>query len=143
MNGKLTQSQRIELLLTKREDFLKADGSKPAAIGIDFFCGVGGLSLGAMMAGVDVRCAFDSDPHAVETYRWSHPTTKVFKYGIRDIKPSDLGINGSETIRFDGQHCQRFSASGRQAQAPEDQKKLLSRISSHGIFLPIQLNFPL
>ena len=61
MNGKLTPSQRTELLRTQHEEFLKAGGSKPAAIGIDLFCGAGGLSLGALMAGVDVRWAFDID----------------------------------------------------------------------------------
>lgn len=36
---------------------------------IDAFCGAGGLSLGLLRAGFDVRAAFDLDHFSIETYR--------------------------------------------------------------------------
>lgn len=42
-------------------------------IGVDIFSGAGGLSLGAEMAGYDIRMAVEKDKSAAATYRCNHP----------------------------------------------------------------------
>ncbi len=42
-------------------------------IGVDLFCGAGGMTLGAKMAGIDVMFAVEADPHAATTYAANHP----------------------------------------------------------------------
>lgn len=42
-------------------------------IGVDLFAGAGGMSLGASMAGVDVRLAVEIDVNAAATYKHNHP----------------------------------------------------------------------
>ena len=44
-------------------------------IGIDIFSGAGGLSLGAEMAGFEIRYAVEKDKSAAATYRHNHPNT--------------------------------------------------------------------
>jgi DNA (cytosine-5)-methyltransferase 1 len=40
--------------------------SKAALIGVDLFCGAGGMTLGAKRAGIDVAFAVESDPNQIE-----------------------------------------------------------------------------
>ena len=54
---------------------------KQKMIGVDLFAGAGGLSLGAQMAGVDVKLAIESDEHAAATYKHNHPETEVMVSG--------------------------------------------------------------
>lgn len=44
---------------------------------VDLFCGAGGSSIGARMAGAQIIAAVDSDPLAVATYRDNFPKAKV------------------------------------------------------------------
>lgn len=44
---------------------------------VDLFCGAGGSSVGARMAGAQIVAAVDSDPLAVATYRANFPEAKV------------------------------------------------------------------
>ncbi len=46
-------------------------------IGIDLFAGAGGMSLGAIAAGVNVALAVECDPDAAVTYSHNHPDTPV------------------------------------------------------------------
>ena len=83
-------------------------------IGIDIFSGAGGLSLGAEMAGFDVRLAVEKDKCAAETYRRNHPATKLLEGDIHDIDPLEhlhLLPNENVTIVFGGPPCQGFSTS--------------------------------
>lgn len=83
-------------------------------IGIDIFSGAGGLSLGAEMAGFDVRLAVEKDKCATETYRRNHPATKLIEGDIHDIDPLEhlhLLPNENVTIVFGGPPCQGFSTS--------------------------------
>ena len=41
-------------------------------IGIDIFSGAGGLSLGAVMAGIDVKCVIEINPSAAKTFQFNH-----------------------------------------------------------------------
>lgn len=83
-------------------------------IGIDLFSGAGGLSLGAEMAGYDVRLAVEKDKCAAETYRRNHPSTLLLEGDIHDIDPLEhlhLLPNENVTIVFGGPPCQGFSTS--------------------------------
>ena len=83
-------------------------------IGIDIFSGAGGLSLGAEMAGFDVRLAVEKDKCAAETYRRNHPATLLLEGDIHDIAPLEhlhLLPNENVTIVFGGPPCQGFSTS--------------------------------
>lgn len=84
------------------------------AIGIDIFSGAGGLSLGAEMAGVEVRLAVEKDHFAAETYRKNHIGTLLLEGDIHDIDPLEhLQLMPGEdvTIVFGGPPCQGFSTS--------------------------------
>ncbi len=83
-------------------------------IGVDIFCGAGGLSLGAEMAGYDIRMAVEKDQSAAATYRLNHPGTLVLEDDIHNIRPQDrLALRDDERvfIVFGGPPCQGFSTS--------------------------------
>lgn len=91
--------------------FLAKKGSEMR--GIDLFSGAGGMSIGAAMAGVDVRYAIESDPHAALTFSDNHANTKVFSQDIRKIRADDLKLPRSklQSVVFGGPPCQGFSTS--------------------------------
>ncbi|MCH7558127.1 MAG: DNA cytosine methyltransferase [Planctomycetes bacterium] len=80
-------------------------------IGIDLFAGAGGMSLGAVQAGIDVRVAIEIDPHAAKSYAQNHPKTEVLVADIRSIRKLPITRNGEPTIIFGGPPCQGFSTS--------------------------------
>src|SRR5689334_2616667 len=80
-------------------------------IGIDLFSGAGGMSLGARMAGIDVKLSIENDNHALLTYTHNHPGTKTFTDDIRKFKKLEIGLAGDSTVLFGGPPCQGFSTS--------------------------------
>lgn len=68
-------------------------------IGIDLFSGAGGMSLGAEMAGINVKYAIEKDAYAAQTYSYNHPSTIMKNIDIRDIDtiPQEL-INGKSVL---------------------------------------------
>lgn len=46
-------------------------------VGVDLFCGVGGMSLGFEQAGFEVAAAIDNDPIHLATYAANFPDTKT------------------------------------------------------------------
>ncbi len=83
-------------------------------IGVDIFSGAGGLSLGAEMAGYDVRMAVEMDKNAADTYKKNHPKTLVLEDDIHNIVPDkQLALQADEkvSIVFGGPPCQGFSTS--------------------------------
>jgi DNA (cytosine-5)-methyltransferase 1 len=82
-------------------------------VGIDLFAGAGGMSIGASMAGVDVKVAVEIDKYAGITYQANHPKTILLNEDIRKVR-----INGhcrttrnQVKILFGGPPCQGFSTS--------------------------------
>ena len=51
---------------------------KKLRTGIDIFSGAGGLSLGAIAAGIDVVCAVEKDKFAAKTFRKNHEGVSVY-----------------------------------------------------------------
>jgi DNA (cytosine-5)-methyltransferase 1 len=83
------------------------------AVAIDLFAGAGGLSLGLMNAGFDVRAALDNDPVAVRTYQ-AGLGHHILCAPIEEISATELmlraGIRAGEcSVLAGGPPCQGFS----------------------------------
>lgn len=69
-------------------------------LGVDVFSGAGGLSLGAEMAGIDVKFAVEVWPSAAATYRKNHPHATVINEDITNIHPKeDILHNGEHVLQ--------------------------------------------
>ena len=82
--------------------------------GIDLFAGVGGMTKGALQAGIDVKFAVESDMYAASAYQNNNPHTEVFSDDIRKLtsqKIKRIPRGSSGTIVFGGPPCQGFSYS--------------------------------
>jgi DNA (cytosine-5)-methyltransferase 1 len=100
---------------------------KKTLIGIDLFAGAGGMSVGAMAAGVDVKVAVEIDKYAGMTYRANHPSTFLFNDDIRKFR-----INGhldkfkaNPKVLFGGPPCQGFSTSNQKTRNKENESNWL------------------
>jgi DNA (cytosine-5)-methyltransferase 1 len=80
-------------------------------IGIDLFSGAGGMSLGAHIAGIDIRLSVESDKYACETYAHNFPWTTLFSDDIRKLTEISMDLSGRPLILFGGPPCQGFSTS--------------------------------
>lgn len=92
---------------------------------VDIFSGAGGMSLGAIDAGIRVELAVEADKHAVETYAHNHPGINVFADDIKKIGKKDLKISGDKTILFGGPPCQGFSTSNQKTRNKENKANWL------------------
>jgi DNA (cytosine-5)-methyltransferase 1 len=88
-------------------------------IGVDLFAGAGGLSLGASMAGVDVRLAIEKDFYAAETYKRNHPNTVLKNVDIQEIEEIEIEKEAT-TLLFGGAPCQGFSTSNQKTRSKEN-----------------------
>ena len=94
-------------------------------IGVDLFCGAGGLSAGATAAGVKIAVAVESDPHAAATYRANHPGVQVMQQDLRtlpDLAPVDTL---EPTVVFGGPPCQGFSIANQRTRGLNNPSNLL------------------
>lgn len=89
---------------------LKSSNAK-LPIGVDLFCGAGGMTLGAKMAGIDVVFAVEADAHAAKTYAVNHPEVTLFADDIRKLRRIPIEAAGRQTVLFGGPPCQGFSTS--------------------------------
>lgn len=83
-------------------------------IGIDLFAGVGGMSIGAAQAGIDVKFAVECDKYAARAYAKNHPHCEVFDKDIRRLSPQrikKIPHSSDGTVVFGGPPCQGFSYS--------------------------------
>lgn len=83
-------------------------------IGIDLFAGVGGMTKGAIQAGIDVRFAVELDMYAASAYHNNNPRSDVLIDDIRRLTPQRIKQipHGSDgTVVFGGPPCQGFSYS--------------------------------
>ena len=80
---------------------------------IDFFCGAGGLSLGFIQEGFNVKLASDIEDICIQTYKYNHPNLPSDKLIQEDIREfiDDIGnfIDQSIDIVVGGPPCQGFS----------------------------------
>ena len=80
-------------------------------IGVDLFSGAGGLSAGAIAAGVRIALAVESDPNAAATYRANHPGVNLRQVDIRSLPDLPVLSTSRPTVLFGGPPCQGFSTS--------------------------------
>lgn len=81
-------------------------------IGIDLFSGAGGMSLGAIDAGIDVKLAVENDVHACTTFHHNLPKIVLFNKNIQTLYSIPIKIpSKSSIILFGGPPCQGFSTS--------------------------------
>ncbi|HQS57746.1 MAG: DNA (cytosine-5-)-methyltransferase [Gallionellales bacterium 35-53-114] len=80
---------------------------------IDLFSGSGGMSVGAAMAGIDVRYAVELDKHAAATFSLNHKSTILLNQDIRKVTSTQFhGLDKKQhKIIFGGPPCQGFSTS--------------------------------
>lgn len=90
-------------------------------IGVDLFCGAGGMTLGAKLAGINVVFAVESDPHAAETYAANHPEVQLFRKDIRKLRKIPVSKGVQQTVLFGGPPCQGFSTSNQRTRGRANQ----------------------
>ena len=99
------------------------NGRRP--IGIDLFCGAGGMSLGFEQAVFDVVAAFDFEPINVEIHTKNHPNCRTLREDITKLSGkkiralSGLG-NRRIDVLFGGPPCQGFSYSNLRTRSSEN-----------------------
>lgn len=96
-------------------------------IGVDLFSGAGGLSLGAEMAGVNIKYAVEYDTYAADTYAYNHTNTPIFRQDIRLLSelPSFLSDRYESKILMGGPPCQGFSLSNLKTRNKENENNWL------------------
>lgn len=81
---------------------------------IDLFAGAGGMSIGAISCGINVRYAVERDPHAAKTFTLNHPNVTLYEQDVRKIskKTHFQALDKKEAVvLFGGPPCQGFSTS--------------------------------
>src|SRR5579859_1832555 len=96
-------------------------------VGIDVFAGAGGMSLGAVLAGVDVAVAVELDSTAARTYAENHKRTSVLQRDVRSIGKPDLGALRIKVpiVLFGGPPCQGFSYSNQRTRGVKNPQNWL------------------
>jgi DNA (cytosine-5)-methyltransferase 1 len=85
---------------------------------IDLFCGAGGFSLGAHLAGFHTALAVDKDPTLTSSFSRNFPKAKLLLADLADISGETLltkaGISSGNSIGIiGGPPCQGFSLMGK------------------------------
>ncbi len=93
-------------------------------IGIDIFSGAGGLSLGAIKAGINIPIAIEKESNAAKTFKRNHPETIVITEDILKIDPNSFDIF-EPLIVFGGPPCQGFSLSNSKTRNKENENNNL------------------
>jgi DNA (cytosine-5)-methyltransferase 1 len=96
----------------------RVDNKRP--IGIDLFCGAGGLSLGFEQAGFDVVAGVEIDPIHAATHEFNFPHSKSICRSVTNLNAADIrrmaGLGDREIdVVFGGAPCQGFSMIGYRA----------------------------
>jgi DNA (cytosine-5)-methyltransferase 1 len=93
-------------------------------IAIDLFCGAGGLSLGAELAGIKIKYAIENDCHSIKTYKANHKEVVLIERDIRDVSTSECPVK-NPFIVFGGPPCQGFSLSNTRTRTISNEKNQL------------------
>ena len=79
------------------------------------FCGTGGFSHGAHMAGFEVAAAFDLDATLTSSYTANFPHTNLVLHDVAELTAERIELEAGGRVDgiFGGPPCQGFSAIGR------------------------------
>lgn len=117
-----------KLYNSKRKELQKDFDKKNSLTLVDFFCGAGGLSLGFIEEGFNVKLANDIQDVCIETYKYNHPevpSEKIIQGDIKEIIDNiDKYINTDIDIVVGGPPCQGFSEANRQRVIDDPRNKL-------------------
>ena len=123
MNGLLDK-----LSNSKRREIQRKASEKHHLTLVDFFCGAGGLSLGFLQSGFNVKLANDIEGVCIQTYKYNHPELPSEKLIQGDIKQIvdhiEDYIDEDIDIVVGGPPCQGFSEANRQRVIDDPRNKL-------------------
>lgn len=95
---------------------------------VDLFAGAGGMSVGALKAGIVVKYSVEIDIHAATTYKSNHHKTNVLVEDIKEISFSNMDLDRSRpVIVFGGPPCQGFSTSNQRTRSLNNNHNWLFR----------------
>jgi DNA (cytosine-5)-methyltransferase 1 len=94
-------------------------------IGIEVFSGPGGMSLGAKLAGIDIKIAVEKDYYAAQTYSKNHLGTTIVIDDISNIKEFSFDKGDSQVVLFGGPPCQGYSSSNQKNKSKDNPKNWL------------------
>ncbi len=94
-------------------------------IGVDLFAGVGGLSLGAQLAGIDVQVAVEAERTTARAYSRNFPATTILDKDARELDLIPVNKNGTSLVVFGGAPCQGFSTSNQKTRSYENPRNWL------------------
>ena len=106
-------------------------------VGVDLFCGAGGITLGMRNAGVEVRLGIDKDSRFQKTYELNNPGSTFLAADINKVTGNEISnsINlksNEEFILASCAPCQPFSNQNRKNVMrgyDDDRSNLLSQVS--------------
>lgn len=117
-----------KLYNSKRKELQKDFDSKKNLTLVDFFCGAGGLSLGFVEEGFNIKLANDIQDVCIETYKYNHPelpSSKIIQGDIKDLIDNiENYIDTDIDIVVGGPPCQGFSEANRQRIIDDPRNKL-------------------
>ena len=93
-----------------KKQMTQAERSDKRTVGIDLFCGAGGMTLGAEQAGIEVIYAVQKCPHAAATYHLNSPTIPTQVGDIRNERKLPHKPLGAGTV-ISCSPCEDFSTS--------------------------------
>ena len=97
----------------------KKDNSIRRIHAVDLFCGIGGLTHGLGLSGIDVKAGFDSDTSCQYAYESNNSGSKFVAADIRNINFQDIEPyyqDADVTVMVGCAPCQPFSAHTRRVQ---------------------------
>ena len=93
-------------------------------IGVELFSGAGGMSLGAMQAGIEIQLAVEVNCYAAATFASNIRNATVVVDDIKNIKEFKLKKK-APIILFGGPPCQGFSSSNQKTRTVENHQNWL------------------
>ena len=105
----------------------------PKVRAVDLFCGIGGLTHGLNLAGIQVKAGYDNDQSCRYAYETNNPRSKFFSSDVRKLRFRHLAphYRGADVIVLVGcAPCQPFSAYTRKTRNPnKDDCSLIGEFS--------------